>query len=490
MKTRYESIIYFITATILVTIGIQVYWNYIHYKANKVELVNQVQSSLDNGIEAYYAELAKSHAISISTSDTLKMDNDRLKMIINSFNTDSVEHHNQIERKIISRSKEKGNIEEYTLKSKEGDKEFVGVIRLDTMHRINQLASKIIFSITNDILDLGKLAGILTEDFNSKNWPIKFGLVMYDENCISTSIIPCDSIRTYNISELPTNSLKTSSKSAYLPQNSELEIQFSNSSSILFQKSLLGILLSLALSLAIIGTLIFLLRIIKGQKQLAEMKNDLISNITHEFKTPITTISTALQAIENFNEDDDKVKTKNYLSISSQQLQKLNLMVEKLLETASLDSEQLTLHKQPTDLIQLLQQISEKHQLLASDKIIELKMDQSLAKIMVDPFHFENAISNLVDNALKYGGDLITVALTKLESGFELAISDNGLGIDKDQQELVFEKFYRVYKGNIHDVKGFGIGLYYCKKIIEKHGGILSLSSKPGSTTFKISIDA
>lgn len=489
MKSRYETIIYFIAATILVTIGIQVYWNYIHYKANRVELINQVQTSLDNGVEAYYAEMAKSHVVNISTTDSLEMGNDRLKMIINSFKTDSVVHHARIDRKIVSQPSDKRFIEEYTLKTKAGNKEFVGVIRLDTMHRINELASKIIFSITNDILDFEKLSIILAKDFDRKNWPIKFGLAIYDQNCTSTSILPCDSIRIYKISELPTNSLKTSSKSAYLPENSELEIQFSNITTILFQKSIVGILLSLVLSLAIIGTLVFLLRIIKRQKQLAEIKNDLISNITHEFKTPITTISTALQAIENFNDPNDKAKTKNYLSISGQQLQKLNLMVEKLLETASLDSEQLTLQKEPTDLNQLLQQISEKHQLLAVDKIIELKMDQSLEKSMIDPFHFENAVTNLVDNALKYGGNLVTVVLTKFKSGFELSVSDNGQGIDKHQQELVFEKFYRVSKGNIHDVKGFGIGLYYCKKIIEKHGGVLSLNSKPGSTTFKISMD-
>lgn len=490
MKSRYETIIYFIAATILVTIGIQVYWNYMHYKANKTELINQVQNSLNNGIESYYADLAKSHAINITTTDTVGMDDERLLKIISSFNADSTNIRTQhIDRKIMAQPIEKGAMEEYRLKTKAGDKEFVGVIRLDTMHRINELASKIIFSITNDILDLEKLSSILSSDFSIKNWPIKFGLIMHDKDCSPTSLLPCDSIRSYNAEELPNSSLKAVSKSTYLPRNNELEIRFSNISTILFQKSLLGILLSLVLSVAIIGTLIFLLRIIRSQKQLAEIKNDLISNITHEFKTPITTISTALQAIENFNEDDDKLKTKNYLSISNDQLQKLNLMVEKLLETATLDSELLNLKKEPTDLNNLLRQVSEKHQLLSPNKIIELNMDISLEKIMVDPFHFENAVSNLVDNALKYGGDVITMTLCKLNSGFEITISDNGEGIDKQHQELVFEKFYRVSKGNIHDIKGFGIGLYYCKKIIEKHGGILSLHSTQSSTTFKITMD-
>jgi signal transduction histidine kinase len=229
------------------------------------------------------------------------------------------------------------------------------------------------------------------------------------------------------------------------------------------------------------------LRIINKQKQLAEIKNDLISNITHEFKTPITTISTALQGIQSFNDQDDKEKTNKYLAMSNQQVDKLNLMVEKLLETATLDSDQLHIEKEPTDLAAIIEQVCEKHAMIAEGTTIETKLDD-VGLVMVDPFHFENAMANIIDNAIKYGGDLVKVKLLKTDTGFEFTVTDNGTGIPKQQQALVFEKFYRVPKGNVHDVKGFGIGLYYSQKIIDKHGGQLTLSSQPGSTVFKITM--
>ena len=108
--------------------------------------------------------------------------------------------------------------------------------------------------------------------------------------------------------------------------------------------------------------------------------------------------------------------------------------------------------------------------------------------IKIDPFHFENAISNLIDNAVKYGGNTININLKESDKNIEISVIDNGIGIEKNQQEKIFDKFYRVPKGNTHDIKGFGIGLYYCKKIIEKHEGSISISSDKKQTIFKITI--
>ena len=106
--------------------------------------------------------------------------------------------------------------------------------------------------------------------------------------------------------------------------------------------------------------------------------------------------------------------------------------------------------------------------------------------MFIDPFHFENALSNLVDNAIKYGGNNIKIDIHSNLTSVEIAVEDNGKGIDKNLQEKIFDKFYRIPKGNTHDVKGFGIGLYYSKKIIEKHKGLLNLESTKTKTTFKI----
>jgi two-component system phosphate regulon sensor histidine kinase PhoR len=238
---------------------------------------------------------------------------------------------------------------------------------------------------------------------------------------------------------------------------------------------MIEIILSLLLSLSIVGSLFYLLRIINRQKRIDEIKNDLISNITHEFKTPITTISSAIEGIKNFNSVNDPKKTNRYLDIASQQLEKLANMVEKLLETASLESDNLKLSKEPLNIVQLLKTNVEKHLLNTSNKTIDFISNQKELILDVDAFHFENAISNLIDNALKYGGNQIEVCLKLDKKMIEITVQDNGIEIDKNQHEKIFEKFYRIPKGNIHDVKGFGIGLYYSKKIIEKHQGTLEL---------------
>ena len=174
--------------------------------------------------------------------------------------------------------------------------------------------------------------------------------------------------------------------------------------------------------------------------------------------------------------------------MSSNQLSKLNIMVEKLLETATLDSESLELNKEEIDVVALLTSLSSRYQTHNITKTIQtsFKVENLIAK--VDIFHFENALNNILDNAIKYGGDIITVDLIPNKNSFNINISDNGNSLTKASKERIFEKFYRVPKGNKHDVKGFGIGLYYTKSIIEKHDGNISLDLNNKLTTFKIEL--
>ena len=241
------------------------------------------------------------------------------------------------------------------------------------------------------------------------------------------------------------------------------------------------------MSLSVIFCLIYLLKIISTQKELAEIKNDLINNITHKFKTPIATISAAIEAIESFNATDNKEKTKQYAAISAFQLKKLHQMVEKLLETATLDSESLMLQKEPINIVDLIAKIVKKYKLL-TQKNINFTTNVDSRMIEIDVFHFENAISNLVDNAIKYGGDIIEINLNSVLNITEISVADNGKGIDKSHQERIFDKFFRVPKGNTHDIKGFGIGLYYTKKIMEKHDGSVNIISNFENTIFKLQI--
>jgi K+-sensing histidine kinase KdpD len=214
----------------------------------------------------------------------------------------------------------------------------------------------------------------------------------------------------------------------------------------------------------------------------------LISNITHEFKTPIATVNSALEGIANFNQQNDQEKTAKYIDISVGQLKKLNLMVEKLLETATLESEALEIRKEPINLSQILHTLLEKYKMVAGDKAIIFHEHAQDVIIEADPFHIENAISNLIDNAIKYGGDKIEISLAHNNGKAQVVVNDNGGFIEKSQKERVFDKFYRIPTGNQHDVKGFGIGLYYTKKIIEKHGGTIQLVLKPQLTSFEVAI--
>jgi signal transduction histidine kinase len=275
----------------------------------------------------------------------------------------------------------------------------------------------------------------------------------------------------------------TVSKSTFLPRGQKLEMYFENTALTVLKRGIIDILMSVIFLLVIAGAFYYLYQTIKNQKEIAEIKEDLIGNITHEFKTPIATTLAAIEGIELFNPENNPEKTKKYLGISKSQMLKLNLMVEKLLETATLDSEQLILKKEDIDPIPVLKSLVQKFQTLTPEKQINLVTPPKILPINVDPFHFENVISNLLDNALKYGGNEVRITIDR-GTNTRIRIWDNGGNINSDQKERIFEQFYRIPKGNLHDIKGFGIGLYYVKKIIEKHNGKIELESKANSTSF------
>jgi len=330
---------------------------------------------------------------------------------------------------------------------------------LDTSN-IQLLTSKVIVSINNDSLDIKKVDSILKLELARKNIAVDYDLEYHEnthdrsfhnnviEEAIDSSLKP---------SKKPT--LYTFSRSSFLPDNSELNIRFTNETKVVLKRILGGIAISTLLVLAVISCLFYLLKIIKHQKQLAEVKNDLISNITHEFKTPIATISVALESLTNFNSIEDKAKT-----------------------------DSLQLNKEQINMVDMLTTLSQRYQAQDVNKTIQtsFKVNDLIADI--DIFHFENAINNILDNAIKYGGDIITIDLIPQHNSFEIIISDNGTGISKANKERIFEKFFRVPKGNTHDVKGFGIGLYYTKTIIDKHGGAIILDSTNSLTSFKITM--
>ncbi|WP_075341708.1 sensor histidine kinase [Tenacibaculum agarivorans] len=497
---RYNWIFYFIIITIITTLIVQFYWNYKNYQLNKQRVHNEIKESFEDAVDDYITRSDVAIYLNsfrrnenpqndyIKTMDSLfiifPLVNEKYKLEKSYYlnNKDSLPKKRKISKNYSLDSIVKKfsspllNQKKITVKSFDTIKNYTKIVTVkDNSYFQNKL--KMIIDIMDErILDINEIDSLLKNSLDGKkiNANYSFEYSIKDKKII-------------NFEDFSQNNFKIlRSDSPRLPSKSNLKLKYTSPSIEILKRSFTGILLSLLLSLAVISSLFYLLKVIQQQKQLAEIKNDLISNITHEFKTPITTVSTALEAITSFNVVQDVEKTKKYIAISEHQIQKLHLMVEKLLETATLDSEKLLLKEEPIDIIHLLEKLSNKHQLFTTEKEILFSSNIETLTIQVDPFHLENAISNLLDNAIKYGGNMIKLICKDSNKEIEISVSDNGLGIDKNQQEKIFDKFYRVPKGNTHDVKGFGIGLYYTKKIIEKHKGSIQLTSTPEATTFKI----
>ncbi len=479
----YKRIVYFVAITIVATIGIQIYWNIENYKTNKQRLINEVQIAFDHGIEAYYIDETANNTISIIDMDTTKTASaTNIGALIKHIKIDTIQSGNE-----DSTSRDKMNftfkevINTTSLDSLDisSIKIFKGKKAADSINGLKGLKTKITMTTSTDSIDFEKFDDFFIFELDRKNLPIDFGIIHSKQDSI---------IASFQTNAHNNYWLSTFSKSSYLPSDEKLELLFSNPTLAILKRSLTGIILSFILSISIIFCLLFLLKTVKQQKQLAEIKNDLISNITHEFKTPIATVATAIEGIKNFNETNDKEKTNKYLNIGDQQLKKLHQMVEKLLETATLDNDKLLLSKEAVDVVGMMKKLAEKYQMLAPGKTINFTTNISELEIEVDAFHFENAIANLIDNAIKYGGDIVEVNINSMLDKVELSIGDNGNGIDKTQREKIFDKFYRVPTGNRHDVKGFGIGLFYTKKIVEKHQGTIQLIPDSKNTIFKVTL--
>jgi two-component system phosphate regulon sensor histidine kinase PhoR len=482
-KQNYKWVVYFISITIITTIAVQVYWNYREYQINKQNLISKVQLSLDNSVEKYYANLTKSGIITFTSLDSinLKEKTDTIFLKTNSRygfrkKIDSTLHNlvkNDNSKPILIKNNRNNSYPFFT-----PDKHFP--------KNIDSLISKVYISISRDTLDLFKLNSYLSEEFNRNNLDITYGLkYSYRHRSFNDSI--ATKTKEINLTNFPKNHLTAISNSTFLPHRSHLELLFTNETAILLRNSFISILLSFLLSISIIASLIYLLKTIYKQKQLADIKNDLISNITHELKTPIATISTALEAMVNFNALDDKIKSEKYISIANTQVVKLNIMVEKILETAILNQDDLPLNKQAINLNVLLKNVIEKYELINAEKTFTFKSNHQNIILNIDPFHFENAIGNIIDNAIKYGGNIISIELNSTKNNIEIFIKDNGNGIPKKYKDLIFEQFYRIPTGNTHNIKGFGIGLFYTKSIIEKHHGTIQLiHNKNNTTLFKI----
>ena len=229
------------------------------------------------------------------------------------------------------------------------------------------------------------------------------------------------------------------------------------------------------------------------QRQISEIKTDFINNMTHEFKTPIATINLALDAIKNPKVIEDKEKVHRYLQMIRDENKRMHAQVENVLRISKLEKKELEINKESTDIHEILEDAIEHVNLIIEDRqgSITTNLQATRTTVLLNEMHFTNVLVNVLDNAIKYsfGAPIIDVYSENIKDFIIIKIKDQGIGMSKVAQKRIFEKFYREHTGDVHNVKGHGLGLSYVKRIIEDHNGqIFVESEREKGSTFIIKI--
>lgn len=265
---------------------------------------------------------------------------------------------------------------------------------------------------------------------------------------------------------------------------------FINPNLIFFQKMKWVLLSSLLLIAITIGCYAYTVKTMLSQKKLAKLKDDFVNNMTHELKTPVATISIAAEAIQDFNLT--RISADEYLSIIRYQAANLTHLIDQILKSIVNDQGIISLNREPICLTAIISNCIHQYQpqLQAKNAILNTNIPANEIYIIGDTMHMGNVLANLLDNAIKYGSDkpVITIEATAVNEWITVSITNNGAGIPAEYQDKVFDKFFRVPSGNIHNVKGYGLGLSYARSVIQQHGGSLILTGTNKATTFTIKL--
>jgi len=271
-----------------------------------------------------------------------------------------------------------------------------------------------------------------------------------------------------------------------LVANEVLIIIVPNVQNIVFRSLRLRIMMGGLFTLIIFTAFFLTIRTMLRQKKMSEIKNDFINNMTHEFKTPIATISLAVDALRNDKVKSDQQKMTYFSDIIKEENQRMNRQVETILKSALMDRQEIQLNLKPLNAHEIIQDVVDNFMLRLQEKggSIELYLKAENDLIEADEVHFSNLINNLMDNAVKYSKENVAPKISLYTSStlkkFIIRIEDNGIGMSRETLKRIFEKFYRAHTGNLHNVKGFGLGLSYVEDIVEAHGGIIKAESTLG----------
>jgi len=353
---------------------------------------------------------------------------------------------------------------------------------LPTLDIITQVSSNYYVVNIENVIDANLLEYYLQKEFERVALDVPFEYGIHD--CSSNKMVYgsyCNNSEVDRKEDVELGILPKYDKFTYY-----FGIKFPTRSSHLMESMRLSILFSIVLFFAILFFM-YSIFVILRQKRLSEMQKDFINNMTHEFKTPISTIKISADVFLNNPSIQNDPRLHQYANIIKEQNERLNSQVEKVLQLAKIERNSFQLNLEPVNLHEIMNRVMHSVELNVTKQngVLESKLNATKTNIQADKLHLTNIIHNLLDNAIKYCKEKPNIKIETKEEGnrIKLSIIDQGIGIAKEYQSKVFNKFYRVPTGNVHNVKGFGLGLFYIKNICDAHGWKLELESEANKGT-------
>ena len=277
------------------------------------------------------------------------------------------------------------------------------------------------------------------------------------------------------------------------PNEYFIVLQFPLSSLLLKENSTIYFIISLILVTVILILFLLSIRAIFRQEKLDKMKSDFINNMTHEIKTPIATISLACEMLQDPSISSDPACNGTYIGIISDENRRMRMLVETILQSAKMSNKNFSLNCKEINLNDIIESVVKNFRLRVESRggVLQCDLNAQSPTIVADELHITNMVYNLIDNAIKYSPEKIDIQISTRNEGTNaiLAVTDHGLGISKEDQKHIFERFYRVSTGDVHNVKGFGIGLNYVQQVAQLHHGTVTIDSTPGKgSTFTVTL--
>lgn len=465
-RRNFVLIVILMTTAIIGLVAFQWYWVSNYFDANKRELDWEINRALAKTSERYLES-------SISQMDNYL------------WRPDSIGSTNSIARKSF-------HLYNNSLYSNGTDTSMhpqnsIQAMGADYMNKVSGLINNLLTKVNHPkVIDFDRLISILDEELKGVGIDNEYNLAISN---INNKVIYYKDPETLQATVMFGYKSPVILSSISNPYFSHLYIY--HKGKLLLQKTWIVLLSSMLLVVIILACFAYALHIIFDQKKVSEIKNDFVNNMTHELKTPISTVSLALEAMDSFDVRKDEQRTLKYLDISRREIRRLSTMVEKVLNIARYEKGEIDLKKEHYSINKIIENVVDTISMQVHKKrgSLESNLLANPDTVFVDKVHINSLLYNLIDNSNKYFVDKpeIRIGTRNVLNGIEIEVADKGMGISKEHQKRIFEKFYRVPTGNIHNVKGYGLGLSYVKDIVDMHGGSLKVKSeKNKGTTFII----